>query len=97
MPNLNGYRPCSRSEVRRRPELKDLFFILYAAADFTPNDAKFGLQFGAERFIRNQGSPSVILRTIEEVVRDGIRRHGKHPDHMGDCPPQENSSNVVAE
>lgn len=68
MPNMDGYSLCR--EVRRRESLKDVFFVLYTAIDFTANDEKMGLELGADRFISKQGSPSVILKTIEEGVRD---------------------------
>jgi PAS domain S-box-containing protein len=85
MPNMDGYSLCS--EVRRRPESKNLFFILYTATNFTPHDEKLGLEVGADRFIAKQGSPDVILKTIEEAVRDRTERHGQHPGHTNDLPP----------
>jgi signal transduction histidine kinase/CheY-like chemotaxis protein len=85
MPNMDGYSLCS--EVRRRPELKNLFFILYTSTNFTPNDEKLGLELGADRFITKQGSPSVILKTIEEAIRDKRVLHSEHPGHTNDPPP----------
>ena len=85
MPNMDGYSLCS--EVRRRPELKSLYFILYTATNFTPHDEKLGLAVGADRFIAKQGSPGVILKTIEEAVRGRTERPGEHPGHTNDLPP----------
>jgi signal transduction histidine kinase len=73
MPNMDGYGLCS--EVRRRNDLKSVFFILYTATDFSPDDEEFALELGADRFITKQGSPSVILKTIEESL--GERRDGR--------------------
>jgi signal transduction histidine kinase/CheY-like chemotaxis protein len=70
MPNMDGYGLCI--EVRRRPEFKDLLFILYTAIDFTPNDEKRCLELGADRFISKQSPTSAILKTIEEAL--GERR-----------------------
>ncbi len=75
MPNLDGYGLCT--EVRQRAELRDLFFILYSAIDFTPNDEKLGLELGADRIISKQGSPLAILRAIEDGAgerREHLRR-----------------------
>jgi CheY-like chemotaxis protein len=41
MPNMDGYSLCR--EVRRRPELKDLFFILYTAANLVSTAGLTGL------------------------------------------------------
>jgi CheY-like chemotaxis protein/nitrogen-specific signal transduction histidine kinase len=73
MPNMDGYVLCK--EVRRRSELKDLAFILYTATNFTSDDEKIGMECGADRFIKKQGSTSLILQTIAEVLTEkGTRR-----------------------
>jgi signal transduction histidine kinase len=82
MPNMDGNSLCS--EVRRRPEFKNLFFILYTATDFTSDDEKVALKLGADRFISKQGSPSVILKAIREGVRDQTKRGGGHPTLTND-------------
>jgi signal transduction histidine kinase len=84
MPNMDGYSLCH--EVRRREKLKDVFFILYTAIDFTANDEKIGLELGADRFISKQGSVRVILKTIEEVVRDRAKFDGKYLRRTIDLP-----------
>jgi len=84
MPNMDGYSLCS--EVRRRSKFKNLFFILYTAVDFTPDDEKFGLEVGADRFISKQGSPGVILKTIEEVMGERRERHSAHQERTDDLP-----------
>ncbi len=73
MPNMDGYSLCR--EVRRRPEFKNLFFVLYTATDFTPNDEKLGLALGADKFISKMGHPTTILETIVEVI--GKRRESR--------------------
>jgi signal transduction histidine kinase/DNA-binding response OmpR family regulator len=76
MPNMDGYGLCT--EVRRRAEFKDLFFILYTAIDFTTSDEKHGLELGADRFISKQGSSSSILTTIEEGLGERRERRCEH-------------------
>ena len=82
MPNMDGYSLCS--EVRRRAEFKNLFFILYTATDFTANDEKLGLKLGADRFISKQGSPGVILKAIEEVIGERSERRSEQPGQTND-------------
>jgi signal transduction histidine kinase/CheY-like chemotaxis protein len=86
MPNMDGYTLCS--EVRRRPELKDLIFILYTATNFTRNDEKLSLECGADRFIKKQGTPSVILRAIEEVISERRERRSEHPGSPNALPSE---------
>jgi signal transduction histidine kinase/DNA-binding response OmpR family regulator len=76
MPNMDGYSLCT--EVRRRPEFKDLFFILYTAVDFTADDEKHGLELGADRFVSKQGSPGTILKMIEEGLKERRERRCEH-------------------
>jgi signal transduction histidine kinase len=78
MPNMDGYGLCR--EVRRRPKLKDLFFILYTATDFTSNDEKVGLECGADRFIKKQGMSSLILQTIDELITGRRVRRSENPE-----------------
>jgi signal transduction histidine kinase len=72
MPNLDGYGLCT--EVRRRPELRNVFLILYSATNFSPDDEIYGLNCGADRFVDKQGTPKVILKTIDEVRKDRTER-----------------------
>ncbi len=86
MPNMDGYSLCS--EVRRRPELKNLLFVLYTATDFTANDEKLGLGLGADRFISKKGSPSAILKTIEEAMAERKVRHSGSRAIRNVLPPE---------
>ena len=73
MPNMDGYALCK--EVRRCSQSKDVPFILYTATNFSSNDEKIGMACGADGFVKKQGSSSLILRTIEEVIKEkGARR-----------------------
>jgi response regulator RpfG family c-di-GMP phosphodiesterase len=86
MPNMDGYSLCT--EVRRRPEFKNVFFILYTAIDFTSNDEKRGLELGANRFIGKRCSPRVILNTIEELIGDSKERRCVYLRRTKDFPPE---------
>jgi signal transduction histidine kinase len=86
MPNMDGYSLCS--EVRRRSKFNNLFFILYTAVDFTPDDKEFGLEVGADRFISKQSSPDVVLKTIEEVMQERTERRSVHHQRTDDLPAE---------
>jgi signal transduction histidine kinase len=86
MPNMDGYSLCS--EVRRRSKFNNLFFILYTAVDFTPDDKEFGLEVGADRFINKQSSPDVVLKTIEEVMQERTERRSVHHERTDDLPAE---------
>src|SRR5271166_716033 len=89
MPNMDGYSLCR--EVRRRPELKDVFLILYTATNFTSTDEKIGLECGADRFIKKPGTSSLILKAIDEVIRGRKERRSECSEHPGrrDALPSE--------
>lgn len=82
---MDGYGLCT--EVRRRLEFKNLFFILYTAIDFTPHDAKFGLKIGADKFIGKQGSPKVVLQAIEEFIAGRGEPRCVFLSRINDFPP----------
>jgi signal transduction histidine kinase/CheY-like chemotaxis protein len=84
MPNMDGYSLCT--EVRRRPEFNNLFFILYTSIDFTPDDEKRGLEVGADRFISKQGSPSMVLKSIEEGIGERRERRCEHAGRINEFP-----------
>src|ERR1700761_3505412 len=84
MPNMDGYGLCT--EVRRRAEFKDLFFILYTAIDFTADDEKHGLELGADRFVSKKGSSNAILNAIEEGLGERRERRWEHPRRAMDSP-----------
>lgn len=76
MPNLDGYALCR--EVRRRPELKNVFLILYTATSFSPDDEELSLECGADKFLNKQGTPNVILKVIEEVMKERRERSAEN-------------------
>jgi CheY-like chemotaxis protein len=76
MPNMDGYSLCS--EVCRSEEFDEVRFILYTSTDFSRADEKLGLELGADRFLKKQGSAHLILSAIEEVAREQQSRRRKH-------------------
>jgi signal transduction histidine kinase len=68
MPNMDGYALCK--EVRRCSHFKDVLFILYTATNFSSNDERIGLACGADRFIKKEGSSSLILQAIKDVIKE---------------------------
>jgi signal transduction histidine kinase len=94
MPNMDGYALCK--EVRRRADFKDLPFILYTATNFTPNDEMIGLECGADRFIKKHGASSLILQTIEEVIREKGTRRSQRPGRTDALPAEKEMKNYNA-
>jgi signal transduction histidine kinase len=84
MPNMDGYALCR--EVRRRPELKELYFILYTATNFSLDDKKLGLECGADGFVNKQGTPKVILKMIDDHM---VERRERAAEYRG---PQQTST-----
>ncbi|MEO5581357.1 MAG: response regulator, partial [Saprospiraceae bacterium] len=68
MPKMNGMDVCS--EVKKDPDLKDVFIILLTAKgqDF---DRQKGQEVGADIYMTKPFDPEMILNTAKEVL--GIR------------------------
>jgi signal transduction histidine kinase/CheY-like chemotaxis protein len=86
MPNLDGYGLCR--EVRRRPELKTVFLILYTATSFSPDDEELSLECGADKFLNKQGTPKVILKVIEEVMKERRERSDEYLEATNVSTPE---------
>jgi signal transduction histidine kinase len=86
MPNLDGYGLCR--EVHRRSELVKVFFVLYTAANFTAKDEKIGLECGADRFIKKEGNPKVILQAVDELFLTERERRSEFPGPTDNLAPQ---------
>ena len=86
MPNLDGYALCR--EVRRRPELKNVFLILYTATSFSPDDEELSLECGADKFLNKQGTPKVILKVIEEVMKERRERSDEYLEATNVSTPE---------
>ena len=65
MPKMNGMDVCS--EVKKDPELKDVFIILLTAKgqDF---DRQKGQEVGADIYMTKPFDPEMILNTAKEVL-----------------------------
>ncbi|MEP7322092.1 MAG: response regulator [Saprospiraceae bacterium] len=68
MPKMNGMDVCS--EVKKDPELKDVFIILLTAKgqDF---DRQKGQEVGADIYMTKPFDPEMILNTAKEVLGIG--------------------------
>ena len=66
MPVMDGFTLCT--EWRKDELLKKIPFIFYTAAYTNPQDIKYALRLGADRFLIKPQEPSEFLTVIKEVL-----------------------------
>ena len=66
MPVMDGFTLCT--EWRKDELLKKIPFIFYTAAYTNPQDIKYALRLGADRFLIKPQEPSEFLMVIKEVL-----------------------------
>jgi PAS domain S-box-containing protein len=66
MPVMDGFTLCK--EWRKDEVLKKIPFIFYTAAYTSPQDIKYALRLGADRFLIKPQEPSVFLTIIKQVL-----------------------------
>jgi len=66
MPVMDGFTLCQ--ELRKDELLKKTPFIFYTAAYTSPQDIKYALRLGADRFLIKPQEPSEFLTVIKEVL-----------------------------
>jgi PAS domain S-box-containing protein len=82
MPVMDGYTLCK--EWRKDPLLKGIPLVFYTATYTDPQDEKFGLSLGADKFILKPQEPEAFLEAIKEFLDESGQRDKKinHPDEM---------------
>ncbi len=68
MPVMDGFTLCK--EWRKDEVLKKIPFIFYTAAYTSPQDIKYALRLGADRFLIKPQEPSVFLTIIKQVLEE---------------------------
>jgi two-component system, sensor histidine kinase and response regulator len=66
MPVMDGFTLCK--EWRKDELLKKIPFIFYTAAYTSPQDIKYALRLGADRFLIKPQEPSEFLTVIKQVL-----------------------------
>ena len=66
MPGMDGFTLCR--EWKADDRLKGIPFVFYTATYTHPNDEKFALSLGADRFIVKPAEPESFLRMIADVL-----------------------------
>lgn len=67
MPQMDGYTLCR--EIKKDIMLRNIPFIFYTATYNHPNDAEYGLNLGADRFILKHQDPDEFLKIVLEVLK----------------------------
>ncbi len=67
MPRMDGFQLCHKVKMDER--LKHIAFVFYTATYTDPNDEKFALNLGAEKFIIKPQEPDVFIGIVKEVIR----------------------------
>ncbi|OAA21962.1 response regulator [Kosmotoga sp. DU53] len=68
MPEMDGFQLCRR--VKMDDRLKEIPFILYTAAYTDPEDRKFALSLGVDRFVVKPLEPAAFVEIIKEVIQN---------------------------
>lgn len=66
MPKMDGFQLCR--EVKSDEKLKNIPFIFYTASYTSPEDQKFGLDLGADRYIIKPIDPDKFLEIIGDML-----------------------------
>jgi DNA-binding response OmpR family regulator len=70
MPKLDGFGLVHR--LRINPETRDIPVVFITATYVTPEDQEFALNVGATRFIQKPVDMEQFLKTITEVLKQGL-------------------------
>lgn len=68
MPKMDGFQLCR--EVKADENLKNIPFVFYTASYTTPEDQKFGLDLGADRYIIKPVDPDEFLSVIGGILSE---------------------------
>ena len=66
MPNMDGYALCR--EWRADPDLTDIPLVYYTANYTEPDDERFAVSLGADRFLLKPMDPDALLKEIDTLL-----------------------------
>ena len=66
MPVMDGFQLCLRWKSDDR--LRRIPLIFYTATYTDPQDERFALSLGAERFVIKPQKPDILMRTVDDVL-----------------------------
>ena len=91
MPRMDGYRLFR--EIRRDLQLREMPIIACTSTYLSPDDEKFALRSGADRYLSKPAPADVLLRLLNELLQPGVIRHSESP--VSDDPLMMNEYNAV--
>jgi CheY-like chemotaxis protein len=77
MPVMDGFALCR--EWKQDKQLKSIPFIFYTATYTEPEDEKFALSLGADRFLVKPFAPEKLIAAVEEVLMISRERSPASP------------------
>lgn len=79
MPVMDGYTLCR--QCKSDEKLKNIPFVFYTATYTEPQDEKFALDLGADRFIIKPRDPEALLEILVELLEEkrNIRTDASKP------------------
>jgi two-component system cell cycle sensor histidine kinase/response regulator CckA len=72
MPVMDGFSLCRKWKADDR--LKHIPFIFYTATYTDPQDERFALSLGAERFIIKPQQPEVLVQVVQDLLQEMQKR-----------------------
>lgn len=72
MPVMDGFELCRR--MKTDPQLRAIPFLVYTATYTEPEDERFALGLGADRFITKPQDPAYLVAVVRQMLNEGSPR-----------------------
>ncbi len=75
MPKMDGFQLCRK--CKGDDKLRKILFLFYTATYKRKQDEEFALSLGAEKFIIKPREPDVLLKIMDEIIREHKKEEPK--------------------